>query len=174
MRRLLLLVGRLGQLALWALLLGFLALVAIPRFTPFDVLVVRGGSMEPAIHLGSVVIVDRGARVPTIGSIMAFREAGTGIVTHRVVGLDGGRYVTQGDANRTADTARRTTDEVYGSAVVSIPFAGFAIHAFQQPVAFLVLLLGTGGLLVVGAIRTIAAEVARMRGQGRTADADRP
>ena len=171
LRRLLGLIARVGQLALWALLLGFLVLVAIPRFTPFDVLVVRGGSMEPAIHLGSVVIVDRGARAPAVGSIVSFHDPEAGIVTHRVVALNGSGYVTKGDANRAQDATRRTPADVYGTAVLSVPLAGFVIHTLQQPVAFLVLLFGTGGLLVVGAIRTIVGEVRRLRGRRRHADA---
>lgn len=171
MGRLLRVVARVGQLALWALLLGFLVLVAVPRFTPFDVLVVRGGSMEPAIHLGSVVIVDRGARAPSVGSISSFRDPEAVIVTHRVVALDGDRYVTQGDANRTEDATHRRAADVYGTVLLSVPFAGFVIHTIQQPAAFLVLLLGTGGFLVAGAIRTIVGETRRIRGQRRRADA---
>lgn len=172
MRRLLLVLARVGQLALWALLLGFIVLVAVPRLTSFDVLVVRGGSMEPAIHLGSVVVVDRGARTPTVGSITSFRDPAAGIVTHRVVALDGGRYVTKGDANRTEDVTRRAAAEVYGAVVLWVPLAGFAIHVLQQPVVFLVLLVGTGGFLVAGAIRTIVGEVRRIHGQRRRTDAD--
>ena len=49
-------IGTALQLALWSVLLGFFVLVAIPRITPLDVLVVRGGSMEPTIAVGSVLI----------------------------------------------------------------------------------------------------------------------
>jgi signal peptidase len=171
MRRLLRVVARVGQFALWALLLGFLVLVAIPRFTPFDVLVVRGGSMEPAVHLGSVVVVDRRARAPAIGSISSFRDPESGIVTHRVVALDETRYVTKGDANKTEDATRRTPADVYGIVVLSVPFAGFVIHTLQQPAAFLALLLGTGGFLVAGAVRTIVNEVGMIRGRRRRPDA---
>lgn len=171
MRRPLGLLARVGQFVLWALLLGFLVLVAIPRFTPFDVLVVRGGSMEPAIHLGSVVIVDRGARAPAVGSIVSFHDPEAGIVTHRVVALGGSGYVTKGDANRAQDATRRGTADVYGTVVLSVPLAGFVIHTLQQPAAFLALLLGTGGFLVAGAIRTIVGEVRRILAQRRRPDA---
>ncbi len=172
MRRLLHVLASAGQLALWGLLLGFLALVAIPRFTPFDVLVVRGGSMEPAIHLGSVVVVDRGDRMPSVGSVSSFRDPEAGMVTHRVVALDGAGYVTKGDANRSEDATHRTAADVYGTVVLSLPFLGFVIHTIQQPAAFLVLLLGTGGFLVAGAIRTIISEVGRIRARRRIVDAD--
>jgi signal peptidase len=163
---------RVGRLALWALLLSFLALVAIPRFTTFDVLVVRGGSMEPAIHLGSVVVVDRGAREPAVGSISSFRDPDSGMVTHRVVAVAGGRYVTRGDANRAEDATRRPPGDVYGTVVLVVPAVGFVIHALQLPAIFLLLLVGTGGLLVLGALRTIVAEVGRIRRQRMRTDAD--
>ena len=162
-RRLLLVIARIGQLALWALLLGFLLLLAIPRFTSFDVLVVRGGSMEPAIHLGSVVVVDRGARTPGMGSAASFHDPEGGIVTHRVIALDGARYVTKGDANHSEDATHRSAADVYGTVVLSVPFAGFAIHTLEQPAAFLALLFGTGGFLVAGSIRTIVRELQRIR-----------
>jgi hypothetical protein len=41
----------------------------------------------------------------------------------------------------------------------------------QQPAVFLALLVGTGGFLIAGAIRTIVGEVARIRGQRRHTDA---
>ena len=48
MGTLLTLVWRGLQMILWILLLGFLALIALSRFTPFEALVVRSGSMAPA------------------------------------------------------------------------------------------------------------------------------
>jgi len=172
MTQLLHVAARIGQLALWVVLLGFLVLLTIPRLTAFDVLVVRGGSMEPAIHVGSVVIVDREARAPAVGSIVSFRDLDSGIVTHRVVAVDGGRYTTQGDANQTQDAKRRTAADVYGTVVMSLALVGFVLHAIQQPPVFLVLLVGTGGLIVAGAIRTIVDEVGRILGGRRRADAD--
>lgn len=161
----------LGQLALWGLLLGFVALGALPRLTPFDVLVVRGGSMEPAVQVGSVVIVDRTAREPAQGSIVSIHDPQAGIVTHRVVAIDGDRFVTRGDANRTDDATRRTTDDVYGTVVATVPIAGYLIRTLQQPPVFLILLLGTGGLLIADSARTIIREVRRLRPRKELGDA---
>jgi signal peptidase I len=172
MHRLVICVARIGQIALWAMLLGFLVLVALPRVTRLDVLVVRGGSMEPAIPLGSVVIVDRGDRTPSVGSIASFRDPEAGMVTHRVVAIDGARLVTKGDANATEDAIRREAADVYGTVVLSIPMAGFVIHVLQVPVVFLLVLLGTGGFLVANSVRAIVDEVARIRRQRGLFDAD--
>ncbi len=150
------------QGVLCIVLFGFLALVALPRVTSFDALIVRGGSMEPAVGVGSVIIIDRDARDPVVGDIVSFREADGSIITHRVVAADAGIYQTKGDANDAADLERRIGANVVGTSIVSIPYVGYAVHVLRQPAAFLLLLLGTGGYLIVGELRTIAQEVRRM------------
>ncbi len=152
----------LAQGILWIVLLGFLVLVALPRFTSLDVLIVRGGSMEPAVGVGSVIIIDRAARDPDVGDIVSFREANGSIITHRIVAADAGLYTTKGDANDAADLERRIAANVVGTSIASIPYVGYAVHVLRQPPAFLLLLLGTGGFLIVGEIRTIVQELRRM------------
>ena len=158
------------QAILWIVLLGFLVLIGLSRVTPFEVLVVRSGSMQPAISTGGVVIVDRGALSPPVTAIASFVEPDGSVVTHRVVGMDGPRFVTRGDANNAADELHRPAAAVYGTVVLSLPFLGYVIHLLQQPAAFLVLLLGTGGFLIADSIRTIAQELSRMRRERRQVD----
>lgn len=172
MARLLTLAWRGLQLVLWIVLLAFVALVGVARVTPYEALVVRSGSMEPTIPIGSIVIVDRAARSPTIGTIASFREPDGSVVTHRIVGIEVGRYVTRGEANLSVDAERRPPATVYGTVVASVPLAGYAVHTLQQPAAFLLLLIGSGGLLVLGALRTIRSEVIRLRRGREVIDAD--
>jgi signal peptidase len=154
------------QACLWAVLIGFVALGVVPRLTPFDILIVRGGSMEPEIHVGSVIVIDRDAADPGIGSVVSFRARTGEIITHRVVAIDEGRYVTRGDANQTRDLDERTADQVVGTVLFSVPFVGYALHVLQQPIVFLLLLLSTGGMLIVHELVVIAREIARMRRRG--------
>ena len=168
MMRLLHVVARVGQLALWALLLGFVVLVAIPRFTQFDLLVVRGGSMEPAIRIGSVVIVDRADRVPRVGTVATFLDPSGELVTHRIVGFDGTKIVTKGDANSARDITERASADLKGTVVLGIPFLGYVLYALSQPLVLFILLGGTGGFLIIGELQTIAREIRRLR-QERTA-----
>lgn len=158
------------QATLWVFLLGFLVLVGLSRFTPYETLVVRSGSMEPTIPTGGIILVDRGARTPAVGSIASFREPDGSLVTHRIVGLDGSHYVTKGDANSTIDDYRRPIAATYGTVVLTVPLLGYVIHVLQLPAAFLLLLLGTGGVLIVDASRTIATELGRMRRERGRAD----
>jgi signal peptidase len=171
--RLLLTLGRRGlQVVLWIVLFGFVALVGLSRVTPYEALVVRSGSMEPTFATGSIVIVDRAARSPTVGAIVSFREPDGSVVTHRIVGIEAGRLVTRGDSNHSVDAIRRPAASVYGTMVLSLPLVGYVVHTLQQPAAFLLLLLGSGGLLVLGALRTIYREVLRIRRGPEVIDAD--
>lgn len=153
------------QAILWIVLLAFVGLIAMSRITPFEVLVVRGGSMEPGIHLGSVVIIDRGATNLKIGDVASFREPSGDIITHRVVAIESGRYVTRGDANQQRDLDSRTSEQIVGTVLTSIPMVGYGLHALQQPIVFLALLLSTGGFLIYQELRTIAREIRRIRSE---------
>ena len=158
------------QLVLWVALLGFVALLILPRISAYDVLIVRGGSMEPTIHVGSIVVVDRGSRTPSIGTATAFRDGNGAIVTHRVVAIDSGVYETKGDANAQADLGRRNSEQVYGTVALTIPFLGYVLHLLHQPIVFLLLLLGTGGVLVIGELRTIWFELSQRRDRKKVTD----
>jgi signal peptidase I len=160
------------QAVLWIALLGFVVLLALSRVTPYEVLVVRSGSMEPSIHTGGIVIVDRQAQALKVGDVASFREPSGSVVTHRVVGMDDAGYITRGDANGADDATARPRAAVYGTVVLALPILGYGIHWLEQPAVFLVLLLGTGGFLIIDALRTIAREVARMRQAGRLPDGD--
>ena len=159
------------QLVLWTLLLGFVALLVLPHVSAFDVLIVRGGSMEPTIHVGSIVVVDRNATTPGVGTAAAFRDGDGALVTHRVISIDKAGYETKGDANARADLGRRAPDQVYGAVVISIPYVGYALHLLHQPIVFLLLLLGTGGILVIGELRAIWRELRQRRREPRATDA---
>jgi signal peptidase I len=151
------------QLALWSTLLGFAALLVLPRVSSFDVLIVRGGSMEPTIHLGSIVLVDRSSRSPAVGTATAFRDGNGAIVTHRVISIDTNGFETKGDANAKADLGRRSPNQVYGTVTFSVPFVGYLLHLLHQPIVFLLLLFGTGGVLILGELQTIWREITTNR-----------
>jgi signal peptidase len=155
-----------GQAALWLLLLGFVAQAALPRLTPYEILVVRGGSMEPTIAVGSLLLIDTSDRDVRAGDIVTFREPDGQVVTHRVVREGRKGIVTRGDANAANDLGRRSRDEVLGTARSWVPVMGYVVRFLQQPVVFLALLLSTGGVLIWGELRAIWREVRRMRARG--------
>ena len=91
--------------------------------------VVHTGSMSPTYKPGSLVI-DRPARGNYHpGEVITFRHSAqtTDVVTHRITDITStGLIHTKGDANATADVWDIRPDQVRGTVVAGIPFAGFA------------------------------------------------
>ena len=78
-------------------------------------LVLRGGSMTPALRDGDCLTVEPLDGVPAPGEIVVASRDGR-LVTHRVVWAGDGWAVTRGDACKRADPAVRL-DEVVGRVV---------------------------------------------------------
>ena len=151
------------EAVLWVPLLALVVFAVLPRLTPYDVLVVRGSSMQPAISVGSAVIIDRADRAPLVGAVATFRQASGDLVTHRIVGLDGSKIVTKGDANLARDVTERTAADLMGTVVVAVPYLGYVLYALRQPLVFFLLLVGTGGFLIAGELQAIVREIRRLR-----------
>jgi signal peptidase I len=152
-----------GQTLLWGILLGFLALLLLPRISPFDVLIVRGGSMAPTIDRGAIAIVDTHARAPRVGDIVSFHEPPHVVVTHRVVALRDGGFITRGDANKTDDPLVRQSADVVGTVKLSMPCLGYVLYTLERPLVFLLLLTTTGGFLVLGELNVIRRQLQKLR-----------
>src|SRR5919199_538737 len=95
---------------LTAMLLGSVGIAIIQRTGAAQLLTVVSGSMQPALPLGSlVVVVPRDADAVRVGDVITFSPPGddTHTVTHRVVDVQGSgdqlRVHTRGDANPAAD-----------------------------------------------------------------------
>ncbi|MBR1527824.1 MAG: signal peptidase I [Oscillospiraceae bacterium] len=87
--------------------------------------IVTSGSMEPAIPVKSVCFVNEKAPLDDIkvGEVISFRK-GEMLVTHRVMEIQDGEYVTKGDANNTEDSGTVTEDNYVGKTIVVIPKVG--------------------------------------------------
>lgn len=164
------------DVVLIALILLVLATVAIARVIPAvtggATFVVGGGSMEPTIPLGAVVIatpvdVD-GLAVGDVVSV-SIGEQHT-VFTHRItriVQVHGEPWIeTKGDANEDVDPSIIPASAIIGRVGASLPYAGYAVRLLgtAQGVLFLLAL----GVLVLAAawlLETleIDQEVARAR-----------
>lgn len=84
---------------------------------------VRGGSMEPALVRGDIVVYRRGDAGLDAGDVVLFDHAGQpGGVVHRVVGvLPDGSITTAGDANTAVDRDPVERSQVRGVAVAVLP-----------------------------------------------------
>lgn len=97
--------------------------------------VVTGGSMEPTIHKGSLVIDQPvPASALRLGDIITFDHYDQ-TTTHRIVGVEGGpngtMFSTKGDANQITDPEPLTFPGRVGLVKLSIPGVGYAVAWMQ-------------------------------------------
>jgi signal peptidase len=130
--------------------------VVLGRILPVlghQTLVVSGGSMEPAIHLGSIVVLSEvPAGAVSVGDVVTLRhpEAGT-IITHRVTRvaeLPAGTHLqTKGDANSDPEGALSPASWMLGRVWFSVPLAGYLLQLMALP-SGIVFILCLAGLLI--------------------------
>lgn len=90
---------------------------------------ITSGSMEPALAVGDVVLLDPPGAELAVGEVVTFRRSDGGLVTHRIVGIDGeGMLTTRGDANADPDARAVAPDDVVGIGGLAVPLAGLPAH----------------------------------------------
>lgn len=112
--------------ACWTVFFLSLALVTafFAGFLPIAPVVVATGSMEPSIGVGDVVLICRTdpANLET-GDVIQYQGDGCTVI-HRIVEVDGGSFITQGDANNAPDLWPVAEDQILGRMILTIPDAG--------------------------------------------------
>ena len=152
-------VRRFLDLVLIALILVVVFGVILAKVVPVtgrQTIIVGGTSMEPAIAMGSAIVV---APVPAsdlkVGDVVSLRAGeDRALFTHRVVEVidaPDGRYVqTKGDANERPDPTPIHESAIEGRVELTIPLAGYLIALLSIP---------TGVLFLVGVAATLLAAV---------------
>jgi signal peptidase I len=109
--------------------------LAVLRVSGFGVFVVTGGSMEPNIAKGSLVLVE--PVVPSavrVGDVVTFTSYDE-VTTHRVIAIEGSPaglgFRTKGDSNEIAETELKTFPEKVGVLRGTVPLVGYAL-AYAQ------------------------------------------
>ena len=143
---------------LWLSLAALILLLAGPRVLPFKTYAVMSGSMEPTIHVGSLVVLGPVDSTDLrVGDVITFDPPGYGseLVTHRIYsveqGPDGPVFQTKGDANGTPDAWQIQAGNGGGYRVLfSVPYLGWITGAMLGKLVLLVVLtlVGAGSLLM--------------------------
>jgi signal peptidase I len=123
--------------------------------------IVNGNSMEPGFHRGDLAIV-RTAASYAIGDIVTYRHPTIGMVIHRIVGRDGGRFVIKGDHNSWLDGYRPDQAEIVGKLWLHIPMIGKAIESVRTP-RNLALVAGLIGALIMASVVTTGGDKKQSR-----------
>jgi signal peptidase len=125
------------------------------RAAGYSAFIVTGGSMEPTISLGSIILVRPvSPEEIRVADVVTMRRS-TGAITHRVMaierGPDGREFTLQGDANAVPDVDRIAFVDRAGLVVASVPYAGY-IAAYARAYWRSALGLAGAGLLFGAAV----------------------
>ena len=127
----------------WAVggfVLALLLSAALPMALGGTSMVVRSGSMTPAIRTGDVVVVKPIAPTEAaIGDIVTFKDpAGSDrLLVHRVRAIsrsgDEVEVITKGDANSTQESWKVAAGGTIGTVAYRVPALGFAVGWIGSP-----------------------------------------
>lgn len=101
--------------------------------------IVASGSMEPAIHTGSLVFSANRKVQPEIGDVITYQKD-EAFVTHRIVRIEENGYITKGDANDQEDFFTVSPSQVVGKVLFSVPFFGYLFSILQSSKALFCIL----------------------------------
>jgi signal peptidase I len=144
-----------GGLLLVAVVAAAVAVAGVPAATGASALTVLSGSMEPALPVGSTVVV-RPTPVTEIavGDVITFTDrdlesGATRVVTHRVIAVEPGpTFRTRGDANDAPDPGSVAAADVVGVQWYVVPWVGLIRDRLVSP---------AGGFFVVGVLLVLTA-----------------
>jgi len=140
----------------------------IPVPGNLEVKVVKSGSMEPAVHVGSIVVIQPAASYAA-GDVITFGEdTKTQIpTTHRIVRVEGSAaqtaFVTKGDANDAEDPTPTSISKVKGKMLFTIPYVGYALAFARTKLGFFLLVGVPASIIVVEELLNIFKEMRRIR-----------
>ena len=127
---------------------------------------VYSGSMEPAIPVGSVVVIKPvDPETLKVEDIICFKisESATTTVTHRIINITNEGFITKGDANEDPDQWIVKKENVIGKAIFTIPFIGYIGYFVRTPIGFILLIIIPASLIIIIEIRNIAKQLRKQK-----------
>jgi signal peptidase len=143
----------------------FLAFTVLPIPGNVKIFTVMSGSMEPALKVGSVVVVAPASEYK-IGDIISFTANDNKkiSVTHRIQQIKtdidfNTYYVVKGDANESFDSAPVYGKMIIGRVIFSVSFLGFILAWIQKPMIFFAIVLIPAAIIVCREIKKILIQI---------------
>lgn len=118
-----------------AILIALLAaaVATVLSVTGARLFVIETASMAETAPVGTLVVAHP-LDVYAVGDVVTFVVDGR-TVTHRIVGVEDGRFITQGDLNGSPDAWQLQPEQIVGTVIAIVPGLGFLLKA--APVLFL-------------------------------------
>jgi signal peptidase len=144
-------------LAIWLGLIGLvLSMVVFSHVAPalgYDLVIIKGPSMEPTMPVGSLAI-EREATPEDLatGQIVTFVMPNHVVVTHRITRISDANGTllieTRGDANAAPDPAMHPATGVTGIVEFHFPIVGFLLAFIAIPIGMISIVSLAGSLLL--------------------------
>ena len=140
MKKILKTAGRIFSFFIISLLIGYSIFLVNAKFVLHEQLpmlggygqaVVLSGSMEPAISVNDLLIIQKTDEYE-VGDIITFVDSSNDLVTHRIKEINGDEITTKGDANNTCDKPFNI-ERIKGKVIAIIPKIGYIITFIQNP-----------------------------------------
>ena len=141
----------------------------------YKIFVVQGGSMEPSISIGSLVITNAApsfvSPVPSPrfqkGDIITSANGKNTFVSHRVVDVveknNNFFYKTKGDANKTPDQKLISENEVIGKVSWVVLYLGRLVNFVKQPFGYFLMIIIPSIYVILSETWTIISEIRKSR-----------
>lgn len=160
--------------AISTIMIALLLVPAVIYIAPFLVggtfsSVVLSGSMEPTIHVGSVVVVKRiNPEDVKVGDIIAFKTAESKTI-HRVIEkiVEGNSFYfrTKGDANEDPDPWIVKPEDIIGVLHIQIPYYGYLIWFAKTPAGIILMLLIPAVIIIAGEMKKVLKHMRKRRSE---------
>lgn len=158
----------LNVLLVFLLVIGsVIAFSMLPLRGNVKILAVTSGSMEKAIHVGSVVII-RPSSSYQVGDIINFvtpdGKSDKDTTTHRIyqISNEGGSdtYTTKGDANSSPDMRTISGQAIKGRVIFTLPWVGYGLGYIKT-------LPGLILIIIIPAIAIVTEEILNIRREAK-------
>lgn len=128
---------------------------------------VQSGSMEPALHTGSVVLTKEFPDYK-IGDIITYQnsEVAKIPVTHRIYRIkdtpEGKAYISKGDANNVDDKAPIIKSQILGKVIFTLPLFGYVVQFSKTQFGFLAIVVIPATLIIYSELIKVKNEIVTM------------
>ena len=150
------------------LVIALLLFALFPIKGNYQIKIVKSGSMEPSIRVGSIVVIKPSTNY-TVGDVVTFgKDTKTDIpTTHRIISSRAQNgvimFTTKGDANEDNDTTEIKQNDVHGKVLFDVPFFGYIIDLARKPLGFAVLIILPAIIVIYDEGMKIFREIKKMR-----------
>jgi len=165
-------IGKIFKYIINICLFGLIAIgiLVVFSFVPFPgnykIFTVQSGSMEPAIHTGSLIFSKPMADY-AVGDIVTKKTTDPKItITHRIISkgeIDGKiAFESQGDANKAPDGEKFAKEGIIGKEIINIPYIGFPVGYAKTTPGLILLIIIPAVIIVYDELNKIKKEVGKM------------